>query len=67
MSTVAVDRSDLMKIQDALLDAEGFHRLRDQMNARTHLARETRYSPLTTTLTAARERVAQILSSGDMP
>ena len=51
-----IDQSDLEKILDAVREAETFHKRRDEMNAQTHLAKEVRYSPLTTTLTAARER-----------
>ena len=47
--------------QDCISRAEEFHQLRDRMNAAGHLARETRYSPLTTTLTATHDRVSAII------
>jgi hypothetical protein len=47
----------LMKIRDVLREAREFHELRDQMNARLHCARETRYSPLTVRLQTANDEL----------
>ncbi len=55
-----VAASDLEKICDALADACAFLRKRDEMNAHVHMAREVRYSPLTTTVMAATERLQTI-------
>jgi hypothetical protein len=55
--------SDLEKIYDALADACRFLRRRDEMNAVVHLARETRYSPLTATVAAAVERMQTIITT----
>jgi hypothetical protein len=57
-----IDRSDLLKILDALRGNEEFHRKRDEMNGALHLAREVRYSPLTSETMAARERLEKLLS-----
>lgn len=56
-----VDKSDLLKILDVLKWNEEFHRARDAMNGSLHLAREVRYSPLTTETIAARERLQKTL------
>ena len=58
---VIVDDSDLAKIQDVLVRVSAYHRLRDQMNAHLHLATEVRYSPLTSELQAAMERMDGIV------
>lgn len=49
MNKIEVEKSDLLKILDALEGAKDFHVLRDEMNAKLHKS-EVRYSPLTTTL-----------------
>lgn len=56
-----VDKSDLLKIRDALQAATEHHIARDRANAKLHLAHEVRYSPLTSTLMAANERLAVIV------
>jgi hypothetical protein len=61
---VEIDKSDLLKVLDTLKNNEEFHRKRDEMNGAIHLARETRYSPLTTETIAARERLERIINNG---
>jgi len=56
-----VDRSDLYKIWDALLASNEFLKRRDEMNAVLHLAKEIRYSPLTTETMSAVQRLETIL------
>lgn len=63
MSKVEVDTSDLYKLHDALGHAAAFHEHRDRMNATLHLANEPRFSPLTSEVMAARERVEAIIES----
>ena len=58
-----IDRSDLQKILDVLVRNADFHKGRDQMNAAAHLARETRFSPLTSETFAAVERLDAILTA----
>ena len=58
---ITVNKSDLEKILDALVNAEDFFVARDKMNGHIHQARETRYSPITSTTAAARERLEKIL------
>lgn len=58
-----IDKSDLLKILDALKANEEFHRNRDQMNGMIHLAREVRFSPITSETIAARERLEKLLSA----
>jgi septation ring formation regulator EzrA len=60
-SSYEVQESDLLKLRDAITNAEEFHQLRDRMNAQLHLARETRYSPLTSELSAAHDRITAII------
>lgn len=61
MATITINKSDLLKILDALKGNEEFHRKRDEMNGAVHLAREVRYSPLTSETIAARERLENLL------
>jgi len=56
-----VDSTDLVKIKDVLQRASTFFRRRDEMNAEVHLAREVRYSPLTNEVSAALDRLTDIL------
>ena len=58
-----VDISDLQKVYDALVGNETFHRHRDAMNGAVHLAREVRFSPLTSETIAARERVEAMMQA----
>lgn len=58
----SIDKSDLLKILDALKANENFHRHRDLMNASIHLANETRFSPITSETIAARERLEKLLN-----
>lgn len=58
---VDVHRSDLEKVLDTLVVAAEHHVFRDQMNGRLHLAKDVRYSPLTSELLAARDRVDALL------
>lgn len=57
-----IHESDVLKILDALKGNEEFHRHRDMMNSALHLARETRFSPLTSETIAARERLEAIIA-----
>jgi hypothetical protein len=59
-----LDRSDLLKILDVLHANAMFHKYRDRMNGEVHLAKECRYSPLTSETFAAEERLADLL---DLP
>jgi hypothetical protein len=56
-----IHESDLLKIMDSLKSNEGFHRHRDLMNGAIHLAREVRFSPITSETIAARERLESLL------
>lgn len=56
-----VHKSDLQKVYDTLVIAAEHHVYRDRMNGSLHLARETRWSPLTSELIAARDRVESLL------
>lgn len=62
-----IDSSDLDRIADAMAAALRYHRHRDAMNAELHLASETRYSPLTSELEGAQERIARIRAQGQEP
>ncbi len=64
--TVAAE-SDLMKIYDALLANVIFNKRRDEMNAQIHLAKDVRYSPITSETIAAKERLDEILDTADDP
>jgi len=57
-----VDKSDLLKILDVLKTNEEFHRNRDKMNSALHLAKEIRFSPLTSETISARERIEILLT-----
>ena len=57
-----VHRSDLEKVLDALRNAAEHHIYRDRMNGSLHLAKEVRFSPLTSELVSARERVEALLA-----
>lgn len=58
---VQVDSSDLLKIHDALGQAGLFFRRRDEMNAAIHSATQIRYSPITSTVEAAYDRLVNVL------
>jgi hypothetical protein len=51
----------MAKIRDALAAAERFFLSRDRSNAAVHLASSVRFSPLTTTVQAERERADRIM------
>lgn len=59
---VTVDQSDLQKILDILVENAKFHIYRDNMNSVLHLAKETRWSPLTSETISARDRLEAILN-----
>jgi len=61
MRTTRVEVSDLQKVLDVVKQAHEHHRERDASNARLHLAREVRYSPLTSELGAAVDRLQNLL------
>jgi hypothetical protein len=52
-----VQRGDIQRVLAVVTKAVEFHVRRDEMNAALHLARETRLSPLTSGLQAARDRL----------
>jgi hypothetical protein len=58
---VEVDSSDLLKIHDALGHARKFFVRRDEMNAAVHLG-QPRYSPITSEVEAASDRLLDILT-----
>jgi len=66
-STIPVHRSDLEKIRDVLAAATRHHVNRDESNAALHLAARARYSPLTSELEAAHERVEALLAPTSEP
>ena len=61
--TIPVDESDLLKLRDVLAGNVQFHSNRDRMNGAVHLAKEVRYSPLTSETMSAYDRVNALLSS----
>ncbi len=61
MQIVEVESSDLLKIFDALAKANNYLVKRDEMNAAIHLAKHARYSPITTEVESAKERLGHIL------
>lgn len=56
-----IHRSDVEKVLDAIAHAAQHHVYRDRMNGCLHLAKEVRFSPLTSELIAARERLEKLL------
>ena len=56
-----IDKSDLLKVLDILKANEEFHRNRDLMNGSIHLAKEVRFSPITSETISAVERIEQLL------
>jgi hypothetical protein len=56
-----IDKSDLLKVLDVLKGNELFHKSRDIMNGALHLAKEVRYSPLTTETINAVERLENLI------
>ena len=56
-----IHRSDIEKVLDAIQHAAEHHVYRDRMNGCLHLAKEVRFSPLTSELIAARERLEKLL------
>ena len=61
---IEVDRSDFMKIYDALFAAQEFFEKRDQMNSKIHLG-EVIYSPITSRLQRASLRMRNLFSSNN--
>jgi hemerythrin-like domain-containing protein len=57
-----IHRSDMEKVLDTVTHAAEHHVYRDRMNGSLHLAREVRFSPLTSELIAARERLEKLLA-----
>jgi hypothetical protein len=60
---VQVHRSDLSKLFDVLEVAYRHHTSRDASNGALHLASQTRFSPLTSELGAALDRVKGLLEA----
>jgi len=61
--TVEIDKIDLLKILDVLKVNEDFHRNRDLMNGSIHLAKEVRFSPITSETISAKERLEKLLKN----
>ncbi len=61
MQILEVESSDMLKIFDALAKANSYFVKRDEMNAAIHLADTARYSPITSTVESAKERLGHIL------
>lgn len=57
-----IHRSDVEKVLDAVVHAAEHHTYRDRMNGCLHLAKEVRFSPLTSELMSARERLQKLLT-----
>lgn len=57
-----IHRSDVEKVLDAVAHAAEHHIYRDRMNGCLHLAKEVRFSPLTSELMSARERLQKLLT-----
>jgi hypothetical protein len=62
---IIVSKSDLLKILDVVKLNEDFHYNRDKMNGAVHLARQVRFSPLTSETIATRERIENILADNE--
>jgi hypothetical protein len=60
-----IHRSDAEKVLDALAHATEHHVYCDRMNGSLHLAKEVRFSPLTSELIAARERLEKLLAENN--
>lgn len=58
-------KADLEKLLDTLNHAADFFEHRDRMNAKVHLATEVRFSPLTSEVLAARDRVVNLVLEGE--
>lgn len=63
MPKIEVEESDLLKVRDALDGAGRFLVSRDEMNAAVHNSTNVRYSPLTSTVVAERERLDAMLEA----
>jgi len=63
---VEIEKSDALKIYDALQSADVFFRRRDEMNASIHLAFPVRYSPITSKVAAGLDRLFSILYDAGM-
>jgi hypothetical protein len=63
MPKIEVEMSDLLKVRDALDGASRFLVSRDEMNAAVHNSTHTRFSPLTSTVVAERERLDAMLEA----
>jgi len=57
-----IDKSDVQKILDVLIMNEEFHIHRDKMNGAIHLAKEVRYSPITSETISAKERLEKLIA-----
>lgn len=61
MSTKQVDLSDLLKVRDALELATEYFEHRDRMNNAIHKGKEVRFSPITSEVSAANDRVKTMI------
>lgn len=59
-TTVSVQRADLQKVLDIVTTALAHHEHRDQANAALHMT-PVRYSPLTSSLATAEDRLMSLL------
>lgn len=66
MSEIKIQRSDLEKIYDCLQLNYRFHLHRDEMNAAVHQGEHCRFSPLTSTTGAERDRLRLILENENL-
>ena len=57
-----IDKSDFQKLYDVLKINEEFHRNRDKMNSSIHLAKEIRFSPITSETISAVERIEKLIN-----
>lgn len=58
---IEIEKSDALKIYDAIQCADLYFRKRDEMNASIHLAHPVRYSPITSKVAAGLDRLFTIL------
>ena len=62
---IAVDSSELLKIRDTLVQAGEYFQNRDRMNAAVHGASTVRFSPVTSNVLAAEERIKNIFDEAN--
>lgn len=60
-----IDKSDVLKVLDALEVNKDYHEARDQKNRAIHQANEVRNSPITTTTANAYDRLKKIVEENN--